>query len=63
VGAAADDNSKNIYGVKFAYNLPGFELGLLAQTIRGTGNPTGTVGAAAVDINQYRMKAFAQVNF
>ncbi len=63
VGAAADDNSKNIYGVKFAYNLPGFELGLLAQTIRGTGNPTGTVGAAAVDINQYRMKTFAQVNF
>jgi hypothetical protein len=63
VGAAADDNSKNIYGVKFAYNLPGFELGLLAQTIRGTGNPTGTVGATKVDINQYRMKAFAQVNF
>jgi hypothetical protein len=63
VGAAADDNSKNIYGVKFAYNLPGFELGLLAQTIRGTGNPTGTVGAVPVDINQYRMKAFAQVIF
>jgi hypothetical protein len=61
-GANSFKNSKSIYGVKFAYNLPGFEMGLLAQWIRGTGNPSETVGAD-VDVRQYRMKAFAQVNF
>ncbi|MBU0620917.1 MAG: hypothetical protein KJ795_03620 [Gammaproteobacteria bacterium] len=61
-GANTFNNKKSIYGVKFAYNLPGFEMGVLAQWIKGTGNPTETVGAG-VDIRQYRMKAFAQVNF
>lgn len=62
VGANSFNNSKSIYGVKFAYNLPGFELGMLTQWIRGNGNPTETVGAS-VKIQQYRMKAYAQVNF
>lgn len=55
-------NSKNIYGLRFAYNLPGFEVGVLTQWIKGSGNPTETVGGQ-VNIQQYRMKAFAQVNF
>lgn len=62
VGANAFNNSKSIYSVKFAYNLPGFEFGMLTQWIRGSGNPTETVGALT-KIQQYRMKAFAQVNF
>lgn len=62
VGANSFNNSKSIYGVKFAYNLPGFELGMLTQWIRGNGNPNEAVGAS-VKIQQYRMKAYAQVNF
>lgn len=56
------DNAKNIFGVQFSYNLPGFEAGVLTQWINGTGNPSETPGAD-VDIKQYRMKAYAQVNF
>lgn len=55
-------NTKSIYGVRFAYNLPGFEVGVLTQWIQGSGNPTEAPGGQ-VDIQQYRMKAFAQVNF
>ena len=55
-------NTKSIYGLRFAYNLPGFEFGMLTQWIRGGGNPTETAGGQ-VKIQQYRMKAFAQVNF
>lgn len=62
-GANNFNNTKSIYGVKFAYNLPGFETGVLAQWIQGSGNPTEAVGVANVKIQQYRMKAFAQVNF
>ncbi|MBU1214720.1 MAG: hypothetical protein KKA63_05715 [Gammaproteobacteria bacterium] len=62
VGANSFLNKKAILGVKFSYNLPGFEMGLLSQWIKGTGNPTETVGAN-VSVRQYRMKAFAQVNF
>jgi hypothetical protein len=62
VGVNDFTNAKSIYGVKFAYNLPGFELGLLSQWIRGKGNPTETVGGQ-VKIRQYRLKAYAQVNF
>lgn len=61
-GSVDYNNSKSIYGLKFAYNLPGFEFGMLTQWIRGHGNPTETAGAD-VKIQQYRMKAFAQVNF
>lgn len=62
VGSVEYNNSKSIYGVKLAYNLPGFEFGMLTQWIRGHGNPTEAAGGD-VKIQQYRMKAFAQVNF
>ena len=62
VGANQFNSSKSIYGLKFAYNLPGFELGLLSQWIMGHGNPSQAVGADT-KIHQYRMKAYAQVNF
>lgn len=55
-------NTKSIYGVRFAYNLPGFEVGILTQWILGSGNPAEAPGGQ-VRIQQYRMKAFAQVNF
>ncbi|MFZ5524307.1 MAG: hypothetical protein ACOY9D_09545 [Pseudomonadota bacterium] len=54
--AGVDSNyTKSIYGVKFAYNLPGFEVGMLTQWIQGYAGPT--------KIQQYRMKTYAQVNF
>lgn len=56
------NNSKSIYSLKFAYNLPGFEVGMLTQWIQGNGNPTETLGGG-VKIQQYRMKTYAQVNF
>jgi hypothetical protein len=62
VGANKFNNAKSIYGVRFAYNLPGFEFGMLTQWIQGNGNPTETAGAG-MKIRQYRMKAYAQVNF
>jgi hypothetical protein len=58
----AYNNSKSIYSLKFAYNLPGFEVGMLTQWIQGNGNPTETLGGE-VKIQQYRMKTYAQVNF
>ncbi len=61
-GANTFNNSKSIYSLKFAYNLPGFETGLLTQWIQGNGNPTETVGAGT-KIQQYRLKAYSQVNF
>ena len=61
VGGTPTNNSKSIYGVRFAYNLPGFEVGMLTQWIYGSGDPnmTGTMWR----IQQYRMKTYAQVNF
>lgn len=56
------NNSKSIYSLKFAYNLPGFEVGMLTEWIQGYGNPTETLGGS-VKIQQYRMKTYAQVNF
>jgi len=61
-GANTFNNSKSIYSLKFAYNLPGFETGLLTQWILGHGNPTEVVGADT-KIVQYRLKAYTQVNF
>ena len=63
------NNSKSIYSLKFAYNLPGFELGMLTQWIKGNGwvpNATGPYnefGGGQVNIQQVRMKTYAQVNF
>jgi hypothetical protein len=62
VGPNVFNNSKSIYSVKFAYNLPGFETGLLTQWIQGNGNPSETVGGTT-KIQQYRLKAYSQVNF
>ena len=55
------DNSKNILSLRLSYNLAGFETGVLAQKISGTGDPgeTGT----RTDISQYRMKAFVKAIF
>lgn len=61
-GGIPFNNAKNIYSLKLAYNLPGFEFGMLTQWIKGRGNPTETVGLDQ-NIQQYRMKAYAQVNF
>ncbi len=61
-GGNVFNNSKSIYSLKFAYNLPGYEVGMLTQWIQGNGNPTETVGSLE-KIQQYRMKAYAQLNF
>jgi len=55
------ENDKSVISLGFAYNLAGFETGLLAQWINGDGDPgeTGT----KVDIEQYRMKAFVKAIF
>lgn len=55
------NNSKSIYSLRFAYNLPGFEVGMLTQWIRGYGDPLEN--GTTLKIQQYRMKAFAQANF
>ncbi|HTN94414.1 MAG TPA: hypothetical protein VMJ33_07540 [Gallionella sp.] len=61
VGGVPDNNSKSIYGVRFAYNLPGFEFGMLTQWIYGNGDPN--LSGTTQRIQQYRMKSYAQVNF
>lgn len=61
IGGAAYNNDKSIVGVRFAYNLSGFEAGVLSQWINGTGDPS--LSGSQATIQQYRMKAFAQVNF
>jgi hypothetical protein len=61
-GANIFNNSKSIYSLKVAYNLPGYEFGMLTQWIQGHGNPTETMGADT-KVQQYRLKAYSQVNF
>mgnify|MGYP003382492814 CR=1 FL=1 len=55
------ENDKSILSLRLAYNLAGFETGLLSQWIKGDGDPgeTGTLRK----INQYRMKAFVKAIF
>jgi hypothetical protein len=55
------DNDKSVLSARFTYNLAGFETGLLAQWIKGDGDP-GETGNKA-DIKQYRMKAFVKAIF
>ncbi|MFO1221122.1 MAG: hypothetical protein U1E89_22395 [Burkholderiaceae bacterium] len=70
------DSKKNIWSVKLAYNLAGFETGLLAQWIRGNVDQTAATasltalnpvplatGKLGADFNQYRMKAFVKAIF
>jgi hypothetical protein len=61
VGSNDYDNDKDIFSVRFDYNLSGFQFGYLAQWIDGKGdlNEDGT----KEDLAQYRMKAFAKVLF
>lgn len=58
---AAIKNDKSILSLRLAYNLAGFEAGLLSQWIRGDGDPLET--GTPVDLRQYRMKAFLKAIF
>jgi hypothetical protein len=55
------DNEKSITGIRLAYNLAGFETGLLSQWVSGDGDP-GETGTRS-GIKQYRMKAFVKAIF
>lgn len=61
LGATKYDNEKDIISLRFAYNLAGFEFGTLAQWIDGRGDPLQT--GTRIDVEQYRLKAFAKVIF
>ena len=61
LGPSNFDNNKDIFSVRFAYNLTGFELGSLAQWIDGDGDPQQT--GTTIGVKQYRLKAFAKVIF
>ena len=61
LGGAGYNNDKSIVGVRLAYNLSGFEFGMLTQWING--NSDLALSGTQSTIQQYRMKAFAQVNF
>jgi hypothetical protein len=60
-GGLKIDNSKKITSVRLAYNLAGFETGLLSQWVNGKGDPLET--GTRSDIKQYRMKAFVKAIF
>ena len=60
-GGGAFKNDKGILSLRLAYNLAGFEAGLLSQWIKGDGDP-GETGTRS-DIKQYRMKAFVKAIF
>ena len=59
--ALSIDNEKSITGIRLAYNLAGFETGLLSQWISGDGDP-GETGVRS-SIKQYRLKAFVKAIF
>ena len=61
LGSAKFDNNKNITSLRFSYNLTGFEFGTLVQWINGRGDPQQT--GTQIDVEQYRLKAFAKVIF
>lgn len=61
LGPAKFKNDKNIWSLRLAYNLTGFELGTLVQWINGRGDPAQT--GTRIDVEQYRLKAFAKVIF
>lgn len=54
-------NKKSIWSLRLAYNLAGFETGLLSQWVKGDGDPEET--GTPIDIRQYRMKAFVKAIF
>jgi hypothetical protein len=55
------NNKKNIWSLRLAYNLAGFETGLLSQWVKGDGDPDES--GNKVDVKQYRMKAFVKAIF
>jgi hypothetical protein len=61
LGASKFENDKDIISLRFAYNLTGFELGTILQWIDGRGDPQQT--GTQINVEQYRMKAFAKVIF
>jgi hypothetical protein len=61
LGTSRFDNSKNIWSLRLAYNLSGFEAGLLTQFIDGEGDPQQT--GTEIDFDQYRTKAFIKAIF
>jgi len=61
LGTASFDNSKSIWSLRLAYNLSGFEAGLLTQFINGDGDPQQT--GTEIDFDQYRTKAFIKAIF
>lgn len=61
VGTNAFKNNKNIYSLRFAYNLTGFEFGTIAQWIHGHGDPA--LSGTEITVEQYRLKAYAKVIF
>lgn len=61
LGTSSFDNDKDIFSLRFAYNLTGFEFGALAQWIDGDGDPQQT--GTQIGVEQYRLKAFAKVIF
>ncbi len=61
LGSAKFDNEKDIISLRFAYNLTGFEFGTLVQWIDGRGDPQQT--GTQINLEQYRLKAFAKVIF
>jgi hypothetical protein len=61
VGPGTFDANKDIFSVRLAYNLTGFEFGTLAQWIDGRGDPL--LSGTGIGVEQYRLKAFAKVIF
>jgi hypothetical protein len=61
LGSATFENDKDIFSLRLAYNLTGFELGTLVQWIDGKGDPQQS--GTEIDVEQYRLKAFAKVIF
>lgn len=58
LGASSFDNKKDIWTLRFNYNLPGFELGTITQWIDGRGDPQQT--GTPIDVKQFRSKIYAK---
>ena len=58
LGSAKYENNKDIWSLRFNYNLPGFELGSITQWINGRGDPAQS--GTQIDLRQYRMKVYAK---
>ena len=61
VGPKSFSTDKSILSLRASYNLTGFEVGALAQWIKGSGFPD--IANPKADFEQYRMKAFLKAIF